>query len=209
MHHAPFHHKQHERTHVCSTTLKVSRPAEAARTTRSTETATAEAALILLLSLLLAGALGKHGLEYLGRFERLLEFGIIPLLNLQTLLQLLGLLLLALQVGLYTLSGLLVGEFLLALSILPACLCRALTTLVGGKHLLLVSGIGSEETFLRIALQTEVLGQPFARLGYQLCALGLTTLVGLLVLGLHLPHSHQAQSGYNQHSFHSFFTLIG
>ena len=40
-------------------------------------------------------------------------------------------------------------------------------------------------------------------------ALGLTTLVGLLVLGLHLPHSHQAQSGYNQHSFHSFFTLIG
>ena len=194
MHHAPFHHKQHERTHVCSTTLKVSRTAEAARTTRSTEAATAEAALILLLPLLLAGALGKHGLEYLDRLERLLEFGIIPLLNLHTLLQL---------------PGLLVGEFLLALSILPACLCRALTTLVGGKHLLLVSGIGGEETFLRIALQAEVLSQPFARLGYQLCTLGLTTLVGLLVLGLHLPHSHQAQSGYNQHSFHSFFTLIG
>lgn len=84
MHHAPFHHKQHERTHVCSTTLKVSRTAEAARTTRSTEAATAEAALILLLPLLLAGALGKHGLEYLDRLERLLEFGIIPLLNLQT-----------------------------------------------------------------------------------------------------------------------------
>lgn len=209
MHHAPFHHKQHERTHVCSTTLKVSRTAEAARTTRSSEAATAEAALILLLPLLLTCTLGEHGLEYLDRLERLLEFGIIALLNLQTLLQLPGLLLLALQVGLYTLSGLLVGEFLLALAVLPACLCRALTTLVGGKHLLLVGGIGGEETFLRIALQTEGLSQPFARLGYQLCALGLTTLVSLLVLGLHLPHCHQAQSGYNQHSFHSFFILIG
>ena len=189
MHHAPFHHKQHERTHVCSTTLKVSLPAEHAPTTRTTDTSNATAAL--------------------GRFERLVEIVIIALLYLHTFLLLPGLLLLAIQVGLYALSGLLVGEFLLALSILPACLCWALTTLVGGKHLLLICGIGSEETFLRIALQTEGLGQPFARLGYQLCALGLTTLVGLLVLGLHLPHSHQAQSGYNQHSFHSFFTLIG
>lgn len=194
---------------MCSTTLKVSRTAEAARTTRSTETATAEAALILLLPLLLAGALGEHGLEYLDRLERLLEFGIIALLYLHTLLQLPGLLLLALQVGLYTLSGLLVGEFLLALSILPACFCRALTTLVGGKHLLLVSGIGGKETCLRITLQAEGLGQPFARLGYQLCAPGLTTPVSLLVLGLHLPHSHQAQSGNNQHSLHSSYIITG
>ena len=49
-----------------------------------------------------------------------------------------------------------------------------------GDYVVLLDERGEEMR----CLQTEGLGQPFARLGYQLCALGLTTLVGLLVLGL-------------------------